>query len=68
VYPALKYSSIDFMESSIDVTICIDSFSFSSATSFFAFCSSFLGSLILELNTSFIKVALQNLADSNALS
>jgi hypothetical protein len=68
VYPAWKYSSIDFMESSIDVTICIDSFSFSSATSFFAFCSSFLRSLMLELNISFIKAARQNLVDSNALS
>jgi hypothetical protein len=47
---ALKYPSIDFIQSSIEVIMSTDSFSFSSETCRFAFSSSFLGSLIAELN------------------
>src|SRR5215203_2857875 len=68
VKPALKYSSIDFIQSSMDVIINVDFFTSSSETSSFAFCSSCLGSLIFKSNTLSINEDLQNSVDLKALS
>src|SRR5919198_4980019 len=67
IKPALKYSSIGCMQSSTEVVISIDSFSFSSATCLSAYCCNCLGSLMLELNTFPIKADGQNFLDLNAL-